>query len=415
MAGKLIIDTIQTENTFLQLNVGQTLVATINSSGILNSSGGTMIGANGSVSNTAITGVINGSQLAAGLLSGMRNRIINGTMVIDQRNAGANVTPTTSGDWYGADRWVYNLTESSKFSSQQSSTAPTGFINSILITSLSAYSVVAGDVFALTQHIEGLNVGDLGWGTASAKTVTLSFQVRSSLTGTFGGALQNSARNRSYPFSYTISAANTWETKTITIAGDTTGTWLTTNGIGVTVRLGLGMGSTYSGTAGAWAASDFRSATGATSVVGTDGATFYITGVQLEVGTQATSFEYRQYGTELALCQRYYQKISWTDSSLATGAAASTSGVNGTPVYFPQEMRTVPTITLPTAGSSAGNASFLTASGGYPATFGSNSTEATRTTGFGIKGTGYTSAFVVGNSSLFFAAGTATIQISAEL
>jgi hypothetical protein len=374
-----------------------------------------MIGANGSVSNTAITGVINGSQLAAGLLSGMRNRIINGTMVIDQRNAGANVTPTTSGDWYGADRWVYNLTESSKFSSQQSSTAPTGFINSILITSLSAYSVVAGDVFALTQHIEGLNVGDLGWGTASAKTVTLSFQVRSSLTGTFGGALQNSARNRSYPFSYTISAANTWETKTITIAGDTTGTWLTTNGIGVTVRLGLGMGSTYSGTAGAWAASDFRSATGATSVVGTDGATFYITGVQLEVGTQATSFEYRQYGTELALCQRYYQKISWTDSSLATGAAASTSGVNGTPVYFPQEMRTVPTITLPTAGSSAGNASFLTASGGYPATFGSNSTEATRTTGFGIKGTGYTSAFVVGNSSLFFAAGTATIQISAEL
>ena len=275
----------------------------------------------------------------------MRNRIINGAMVIDQRNAGASVTPTTSGDWYGADRWIYNLTESSKFSSQQSSTAPTGFINSILITSLSAYSVAAGDVFALTQHIEGLNVGDLGWGTASAKTVTLSFQVRSSLTGTFGGAIQNSARNRSYPFSYTISAANTWETKTITITGDTTGTWLTTNGIGVTVRLGLGVGSTYSGTAGAWAASDFRSATGATSVVGTNGATFYITGVQLERGTQATSFEYRQYGQELALCQRYYEIIGGGGQSIYIRAYSAASAPLASSMVFAVAKRAAPTLT----------------------------------------------------------------------
>jgi hypothetical protein len=270
-------------------------------------------------------------------------------MVIDQRNAGASVTPTTSGDWYGADRWIYNLTQSSKFSSQQSSTAPTGFINSILITSLSAYSVAAGDIFALTQHIEGLNVGDLGWGTASAKTVTLSFQVRSSLTGTFGGAIQNSARNRSYPFSYTISTADTWETKTITIAGDTTGTWLTTNGIGVTVRLGLGVGSTYSGTAGAWAASDFRSATGATSVVGTSGATFYITGVQLEVGSQATSFEYRQYQQELALCHRYcYTQRGVNGSRLGFGWTGSTTQASMV-ITLPVTMRSAPTLTSCTA------------------------------------------------------------------
>jgi len=280
---------------------------------------------------------------------GMKNRIINGAMVIDQRNAGASVTPTTSGDWYGADRWIYNLTQSSKFSSQQSSTAPTGFINSILITSLSAYSVAAGDIFALTQHIEGLNVGDLGWGTASAKTVTLSFQVRSSLTGTFGGAIQNSARNRSYPFSYTISTADTWETKTITIAGDTTGTWLTTNGIGVTVRLGLGVGSTYSGTAGAWAASDFRSATGATSVVGTSGATFYITGVQLEVGSQATSFEYRQYQQELALCHRYcYTQRGVNGSRLGFGWTGSTTQASMV-ITLPVTMRSAPTLTSCTA------------------------------------------------------------------
>jgi len=238
-------------------------------------------------------------------LYGFKNRIINGAMVIDQRNAGASITPTTSGDWWGCDRWRYNVDQSSKFSTQQSSVAPAGFTNSTLITSLSAYSVISSDVFTVGQVIEGFNVSDLGWGAAGAQAVTLSFWVRSSLTGTFGGAINNSGFTRSYPFTFTINAANTYEYKTITIAGDTTGTWLTTNGAGIRVYFSLGMGSTRSGTAGAWAAGDFRSATGATSVVGTNGATFYITGVQLEKGSTATSFDYRPYGTELALCQRY--------------------------------------------------------------------------------------------------------------
>jgi hypothetical protein len=253
---------------------------------------------------------------------GFRNRIINGDMRIDQRNAGASVTPTGSGG-YTLDRWTFSISQASKFSTQQSTVAPSGFINSMLITSLSAYSVAAGDYFLLNQRIEGLNVSDLGWGTASAQTVTLSFQVRSSLTGTFGGALTNAAGNRSYPFSYSVSAANTFETKTITIPGDTSGTWLTTNGVGINLRFGLGVGSTFSSTAGAWAAGEFFSATGATSVVGTNGATFYVTGVDLQKGSTATSFDYRPYGTELALCQRYYQK------SYNMGAAVGTATTDG--------------------------------------------------------------------------------------
>jgi hypothetical protein len=209
---------------------------------------------------------------------------------------------------FAVDRFKFSMTQSSKGTGQQSSTAPIGFVNSLLFTSSSAYSVVSSDQFAIAQIIEGLNVSDLAWGTASATTVTLSFWVRSSLTGTFGGAVQNSAANRSYPFVYTISAANTFEQKTITIPGDTSGTWLTTNGVGLRVFIGLGMGSTFSGTAGSWVGSNIQSTTGATSVVGTNGATFYITGVQLEAGSVASPFERIDYGRQLIQCQRYFQK-----------------------------------------------------------------------------------------------------------
>jgi hypothetical protein len=259
--------------------------------------------------------------------SGFKNRIINGAMMIDQRNAGASVTPTTS-DIYQLDRWFCSNSQASKFSIQQNAgsvTPPVGFSNYLGITSLSAYSVGSGDYFSLRQKIEGFNTADLNWGTANASTVTLSFWVRSSLTGTFGGVFQNSAQDRSYPFTYTVSAANTWEQKSVTIAGDTSGTWVgATNGTGIGIQFGLGVGSTYSGTAGAWASALYISATGATSVVGTNGATFYITGVQLEKGSTATSFDYRPYGTELALCQRYFEKSY--NQSIAVGAASGGSG-----------------------------------------------------------------------------------------
>ena len=267
------------------------------------------------------------SSLNGGSLAGARNRIINGDMRIDQRNAGASKTVTDAS--YTLDRWR-PVTEStgSVYSVQQNAgsvTPPTGFTNYLGVTTLSAQTVSGTNTYTISQLIEGFNVADLGWGAANASSVTLSFWVRSSLTGTFGGSFQNSAENRSYPFTYSISAANTWEQKTITVPGDTTGTWVTNNGIGLRINFGLGVGATRSGTASAWAASDFRSATGATSVVGTNGATFYITGVQLEPGSVATPFERRSYGQELALCQRYFFRNNSNNLAAAWGAMYNTT------------------------------------------------------------------------------------------
>jgi hypothetical protein len=239
-----------------------------------------------------------------------KNRIINGNMVISQRNGTSSVTPTDG--QYVLDRWIQLQAVASKYSVQQNAgsvTPPVGFTNYLGCTSLSAYTVGAGEYFMTTQRIEGYNIADLGFGTANAKTITVSFWVRSSLTGTFGGAITNVSNTRSYPFTYNISSANTWEKKSITITGDTSGSWSTSNTTGMQLKFGLGVGSSLSGTAGAWVGADIASATGAVSVVGTNGATFYITGVQLEVGTQATTFTLAggSYGAELQLCQRYFE------------------------------------------------------------------------------------------------------------
>jgi hypothetical protein len=289
----------------------------------------------------------------------LKNRIINGDMVIDQRNAGASITPTdTSNLTYNVDRWGTFGSASSKFTVQQNAgavTPPAGFNYYIGVTSLSAYTVGAGEEFSVIQQVEGYNVADLDFGKATAKTITLSFWVRSSLTGTFGGSIRNGAANRSYAFSYTISVANTWEYKTVTIAGDTSGTWLTTNGIGFRVVFGLGVGASASTTAGIWTAGNFSSATGAVSVVGTNGATFYITGVQLEQNTSATPFERRMFGYELALCQRYFEKSY--NLSAAVGSNASSTQIFSVPaynrsslcytqsIYYKVSKRSTPTVT----------------------------------------------------------------------
>ena len=303
-----------------------------------------------SYSGTAITWPDNSTTTSG--WTGFKNRLINGNMVIDQRNAGASVTPTTLYSQYTLDRWTYNGSQASKASVQQNAgsvTPPTGFRNYLGITSLSSYSVTSSDFFGILQHIEGFNTADLAFGTASASSVTLSFWVRSSLTGTFGGNLANSANNRNYVFSYTINAANTWEQKSITIAGDTTGTWLTTNGIGLQVVFSIGSGSNFTTTAGSWSASATYAPTGQTSVVGTNGATFYITGVQLERGSTASSFEYRNYGVELMMCQRYYYKVSTAQNFLSVGTTYSTYNVYG-PANLPVKMRTTPSFSYSDVG-----------------------------------------------------------------
>jgi hypothetical protein len=327
-----------------------------------------------------------------GMTVGYRNRLINGAMMIDQRNAGASTTPT-SDSTYTLDRWICRLSQASKFSVQQVSTAPSNFTNSLKVTSLSAYSVGANDYFSVGQRIEGLNVADLGFGTSSAKNLTLSFWVYSSLTGTFSGGLANSGYGRNFAFTYTVNSANTWEQKTINISGDTSGTWLTTSGIGLILQFSLGAGSNYSDAApNGWSNSN-PAVQNTVSVVGTNGATWLVTGVQVEVGTQATPFDWRPFGTELQLCQRYYEKSfnlenapanGANSTSFATGAqnryrvdwsAAFTAGTVNSTQMFIVPKRATPTITQ--YGNSSGEVNVLNF------TAGTNTWNAATSTPFG--------------------------------
>jgi len=287
----------------------------------------------------------------------MRNRIINGAMVIDQRNNGSQVTTASGGSVYTLDRWYAQWSVVSKYTIQQNAgsvTPPVGFTNYLGVVSTSAYSVTTNDYFVIQQIIEGYNVADLAWGTANAKTVTVSFWAYSSLTGTFGGSLYNGAGTYSYPFSYSIPVANTWTQISVTIPGPAVGVWITNNSRGLYVGFNLGSGSAFSGTAGSWQSGVLTASTGAVSVVGTNGATFYITGVQLEKGSSATGYEYRQYGQELALCQRYAQVFTNPNTQNVRFAVAGnySSGSNlGYPARFlSTTMRTSPSLTISAVG-----------------------------------------------------------------
>ena len=267
---------------------------------------------------------------------GFKNKIINGAMMIDQRNAGAAVSTGTN--FYTLDRWNIIAQTSAKITVQQmnsansavsnyeSSSAPTGYINSLKVSVGASAGVTIGatDQYIIRQLIEGYNVADLDWGLSTAKTVTLSFWVKSSVIGTFGGALASNG-GVAYPFTYSISSPNTWEQKSITITGSTTGTWLKDNQNGINVSFSLGVGATYSGTSGAWASTYYANATGSVKLVETNSATFYITGVQLEKGTTASSFEFRSYGKELMLCQRYYQLYTATSVEWIYNESATTN------------------------------------------------------------------------------------------
>jgi hypothetical protein len=263
-------------------------------------------GTSGLVFNDAST------QNTSAFLGGLafRNRIINGAMMIDQRNAGASVTVNQALPFWAVDRNItYGSNSAGVFTAQQSSVVPNGFTKSLICTVTTSSTPSAGQEYGVRQNIEGFNIADLGWGTANAQPVTISFWVRSSVTGTFAGSVCNSGYDRSYVFTYVVNSANTYEYKTVTIAGDTSGTWATDNSAGIRLQFNLGAGPSKTGTAGVWSAGFLQSATGSVNWIANSGATFYITGVQLEKGSTATSFDYRPYGTELALCQRYYYKL----------------------------------------------------------------------------------------------------------
>jgi hypothetical protein len=280
-----------------------------------------------------------------------KNKIINGDFAIDQRNNGASLTPTAVGPGqYNLDRWASYCSQASKISIQQNAgavTPPSGFGYYAGVTSLAATTVGSSDYFIYAQNIEGFNTASLGWGTASAKTITISFWVRSSLTGTFGGVVTNNVQNRTYAFTYGIASANTWEQKSVTIAGDTSGTWQRGSSTGIFMIFGLGTGSAQSTAAGSWGTSSALSASGSVNFVSTNGATWYITGVQLEQGNVATPFTTASgsIGGELALCQRYYYRntpgTGYGIVAIGGVCFSSTTALFG--VQFPVTMRIYPT------------------------------------------------------------------------
>lgn len=306
-------------------------------------------------------------QGAAASPYGLKNKLINGDMRIDQRNAGASVT-NAAAETYTLDRWAIYGSQASKFTIQQNAgsvTPPSGFTKYVGVTSSSAYSVLSTDQFLLYQAIEGLNCTDLDFGASTAKTLTLSFWVRSSLTGTFSIGVTNYAANRSYVSNYTISAANTWEQKTITITGDTSGSWLTTNSGWGYVNFNLGCGSNFQATNNTWSAGNYKATSTSQSVVGTSGATFYVTGVQLEIGSTATPFERRMYGQELLLCQRYYEKSYNINAAPATAqnegqrvsagnTGTTTTGEITVSCEFNTRKRTAPTMVMYDAVGNSG-------------------------------------------------------------
>lgn len=313
----------------------------------------------GTVNVETVTTSTSGGILGAGNASIMKNRIINGAMLVSQRY-GTTSTAGIAGNNYYIDQFMVYVNGGATYTVQQSATAPTGFTKSLLFTTSSGTASGSTSRAQIQHNIEGLNCTDLAWGTANAKTVTLSFWVQSSKTGQFGGALQNSAGNGSYPFSYTITSANTWQQISVTVPGPSIGTWPTDNSVCILVMLDLGMGSALQGTAGTWANADYRGATGDTSIVATTGATFYVTGIQLEVGPNATGFEYRQYGQEMALCQRYYYKANHDGGTAKLGMIYN-STLNRAVVQYdlPAKMRTAPTATY-TIGLGTANSEYLT-------------------------------------------------------
>jgi len=311
----------------------------------IDSSGRVGIGTTSPTTPLQVNGTITATSVNTNNTFGFKNRLINGGMGIDQRNNGAAITiNATAVAQFAVDRTSsYGTSSAGVFTAQRSTIAPVGFVNSLASTVTTASTPSGGNEYGIRQTIEGFNIVDLGWGTANAQTVTLSFWVRSSVTGTFAGSVCNDGYNRSYIFTYTINSANTWEYETVTIPGDTTGTWLTDNGAGIRLQLNLGAGSSKTGTAGVWGAGYFQSATGSVNLIATNGATFYTTGWQLEVGSTATSFDYRPYGTELQLCQRYFERWATADQNMV-GFCYASNNLN-TYNQFLVEKRAAPTLT----------------------------------------------------------------------
>ena len=276
--------------------------------------------------------------------TGRKNMVINGDMRVSQRHGTSEVTP--SNNTYTLDQMRWDLSQSSKFKVQQVTDAPTGFSHSMKVTSLAATSQGSTDYFLVQNFIEGTNSARLKWGTSEAQPVTLSFYVKSSITGVHACGIRNKAYNRSIAETYTINNANTWEYKTVTFPGDTTGTWETGVQAGLKINFDIGSGSNFKASPGTWVAAPDFSTSDSVNLVGTNGATWYITGIQLETGSLATPFEHRSFSEELALCQRYFFRMKPANNYSSYGMGGAYSSTQAVAfMYFPVPMRVSPDFT----------------------------------------------------------------------
>jgi hypothetical protein len=287
-----------------------------------------------------------------------RNRVINGAMQVDNRRSGASVTPTTNA--YIIDKWIAIIAQASKLTFGQNLNAvapPNGFTNYLGAKTAAAYTPLTGDYFIERQSIEGYYLSDFMWGSATAQNADLSFWVYSSLTGNFGGSIQNAAQNRSYPFTYSVAVANTWTKITLTIPGDTAGVWVVNSGVGAIVNFSLGAGATFQSAAGAWAAGNFATAPGQVNVVATLNAVHYITGVHLGPVGSSTVTEWRPYPVEQSLCLRYFRLMT---------VVVTTTSIYQTVLF--EKMRTTPIVGTVTFDAGAG-ATFVSGSSGQSNSF----------------------------------------------
>ena len=268
------------------------------------------------------------------------NRIINGDMRVNQRGAinGSAIV-------YTVDRWAYAATQATKITWSQTN-GPPGFPYCLAGQSFGPYTALATDQFHFAQPIEADMVTDFAWGTPSAQPVTLSFWASANITGTFGGTLYNypTPATRSYPFTFSIPVAGVWTKYTITIPGDTVGTWVMTgNAATVGVSFDLGAGANFRGPAGAWVNANLRGATGTVSIVASNGGALMLTGVKLEIGSVATPYNRQSLAKSLADCQRYYQSLAG-NQMLAIGNT-SAGGLTYNTISYMTAMRANPTVT----------------------------------------------------------------------
>ena len=285
---------------------------------------------------------------------GNRNILINGQMTIAQRNTAAH---NEGNGYFSLDRWYQEKTNHDQFtySVEQVSDAPSGFSKCLRVTTSTAETALAADEFSrIYQSIEGNNLASVGFGTADAKPLTLSFWVKSSITGNWSASLYIYDANKIYSQAYTINSANTWEYKTLTFPALTSGGPVIDNSVGARVIFGLFAGSDYNTATTDWTTFSNTYLIGGqtANLAGTLNATWQITGVQLEVGPQSTPFEHEPVGVTLSKCQRYFYKENYTSGSFTRGPHATQYETNHkfTHIFHPTTMRATPTSTVSYSG-----------------------------------------------------------------